>query len=202
MFNQFKPTTLLLAIILLASSLSAKNIYVQNDSSEIDSIHKLLQKEVDSKLIGLKNSFRRQMIENEILMDSLHIDIELNAKRIHNLSSENKSLYKEIEETQFLMESYKRSFTEENRKLRQVMYISGPTILFFLLLSIGLFSLIITRQQNETDMKISALRKYAHNEIEISREVILKKFRKRVKKLSQGFGKKKNNPKAKSKKAS
>jgi hypothetical protein len=43
------------------------------------------------------------------------------------------------------------------------------------------------KQQEQTEKKINALKKYTHNELEETRLDLLKKFKKRIKKVSESI---------------
>lgn len=152
----------------------------------IDSLHKLMNQEMEQKLLGLKVQFSNQITSYNIVLDSLFLELNIQKEEDKALKRENVQLVRKLAEVKQLVLSNKEMMDEEHRKFRKVLFISGPSILGLLIVCTVLFYLLMIKFKGQTEQKISALRKYTHSEIEESKNDLLNKLKKRLKKISKG----------------
>ena len=127
----------------------------------------------------------RAIEDKQVMIDSLvGISILLD-EQISDLERENRDLNARLEQTGQMAVMNKHLINTEKEKVRRIFYIAGPALLALILISTVLFFLLISRQAEQTDRKIMALRKYTYNEVEETRSELLKSFKKRIKKLRE-----------------
>ncbi|MDA3823783.1 MAG: hypothetical protein PF450_14395, partial [Bacteroidales bacterium] len=97
------------------------------------------------------------------------------------------------------LQTHKQIIEEEHERFKRILLIGGPSILVLIIFSTGLFFITVIKHRDQTDKKISALRKYTHSEIVDTRNDLLNKLKKRLKKLRRSGSKKKKKGKEKEK---
>jgi len=151
----------------------------------IDSLMEIQAQQFNRQLYFLEGRLMRAIEDKQVMIDSLvGISILLD-EQISDLERENRDLNARLEQTGQMAVMNKHLINAEKEKVRRIFYIAGPVLLALILIFTVLFFLLISRQAEQTDRKIMALRKYTYNEVEETRSELLKSFKKRIKKLRE-----------------
>ena len=151
----------------------------------IDSLMEVQKNQLNRQLDILESRLTRIMEQQQEIIDSLvEVSVQFDAE-ISEWERENRELNAQLEQTGQMTVMNKHLINAEKDKIRRIFYIAGPALLALILISTVLFFLLITRQAEQTDRKIMALRKYTYNEVDETRSELLNSFKKRIKKLRE-----------------
>lgn len=181
----FKLLIIVLPLFLTASRINAQD----RDSgfSEIDSLQQTLSIQIDKEIKGLQTQFINKQNQLLITIDSLNNELNSREMQINNLIWEQKKLEKQIQENKMKISGVENIVLEAKQGYKRFFFIAGPSFLFLILASVLIYFYLMMKQQEETERKISALKRYAHNEIEGSRDDLLRKLKKRIKKIGSSL---------------
>ncbi len=163
--------------------------------STIDSLREVYRQELIRKMNLLEYRMIQIVESQQVALDSLSdrtITLEREVTRLRATDSEMDVRLDETEQ-QSIMNRY--MILKERDRFKRILLIAGPSLLALILISTILFFVLITRLAGQTDRKIMALRRYAYNEVDETRNELRKIFKKRIRKLQdrivKGQGKKK-----------
>jgi hypothetical protein len=200
MIRQFKLILICTLLFLPQGIIGQDSVFNGLDSS-IDSLHTFITLEVDQKIRAIKSSFKEQINHQNLLIDSLQSEISIQKEEQGKLISEKEMMVKKLAELNQSVQSHKQIIKEEHKRFKRILLISGPSILVLIIFCAVLFFVLIIKYRDQTEKKISALKKYTHSEIEDTRNDLLNKMKKRLKKLREsGSKQKKGKEKGKNKK--
>ena len=199
MSMQIKFLVLLFPGLFLLQSLDAQYVSDSILSVKIDSLHNLISTEYTNSLRSYQIENSKILKEQRLRIDELETNVGQLETALEDLEQKDKELERKLEIAKRDIAENKLIISQERANLKRILYIAGPSILLLILVSVLLYFLLMLKHQEQTDMKINALRKYTHSELEETRNVLLKKFRKRIKKVSEGLT---GNGKSKGKKSS
>lgn len=195
MMPQIKSAALIFILLLVSSFGDAQENDTLIDRRVIDSLHETTMHRV-GQLEKQYNAFRYnaslKLDAQQKMLDSLSAELQRGEAGMAELNARTRELERKLEETAQIALTNKYVISEEKRKIRQVTYIAGPALLGLILISTLIYFLLLTRQSAQTDRKIGALRKYAHQDLEETRDALWGKFRKRLKKLRSAEQKEKS----------
>ncbi len=184
MLRQFNRLFLNLGLIFLSLSAFGQAAGINTSKAEIDSLKQTISSQVDIKLNGVQARILQKLEDQQTIIDSLNNELNALEVHLHHLIGNNEKQRQKIENAELEISRLDDLIIQEHRKFIRILYVSGPSILFLILVTILLVFLILNRQQAETEKKINALKRYAHNEIQESRSDLLKKIKKRLKKIA------------------
>lgn len=155
-----------------------------------DSLQEVYTRQLNNRLYRMENSLLQRIGEQQEMIDSLvgrsgmlEQDIsELEAGQLE-IQLQQLEMQLQQQETEQLAIMNKHILFGEKERFRRILYIAGPSLLGLILISTVLFFVLFMRQTEQTDRKIMALRKYTHSEVDETRDELLIRFKKRVRKL-------------------
>ncbi|MCA1747649.1 MAG: hypothetical protein LC655_08125 [Bacteroidales bacterium] len=150
-----------------------------------DSLQKVYTRQLDNRLYRLENSLLQRVGEQQEMIDSL-VSMSLMLEReISELETSQQEMQLQQEETEQRAIMNKHIIFGEKEQFRRILSIAGPSLLGLILISTVLFFVLFMRQAEQTDRKIMALRKYTHNEVDETKNELLMRFKKRIRKLRE-----------------
>lgn len=184
MSSQFKSFTVAL-FVLFSTSWAFCQEYVDSLlEDQFDSIRQTFEIQIDQKIEQLYRQFQIEIKHKQLQIDSLSRLVEKHERKIHGLQHTDNEVKARISASEKEVLRNKESITEEKERIKRLLGIAGPSILILILVSVLIYFLLLMKQQEQTDKKINALKKYTHSELEETRHDILKKFKKRIKTVS------------------
>ncbi len=185
----FIAVLLFMSPVLAPSKVQGEMLATGNIPSDsirlIDSLMEVQAQQLNRQLYFLEDRLMRAMEQQQVMIDSLVAISILLDEQIGDLERENRDLNAQLEQTGQIAVMNKHLINAEKEKVRRIFYIAGPALLALILISMVLFFLLISRQAEQTDRKIMALRKYTYNEVDETRSELLNSFKKRIKKLRE-----------------
>jgi len=121
-----------------------------------------------------------------LIIDSLNTELDGRKLQIIELDKEQKILKKRLQENRVSISGVENMLVETKNGYKRFFFIAAPSFLFLIMASVLIYFYLMMRQQEETERKISALKRYAHNEIEDTRSDLIKNVKRRIKKISKG----------------
>jgi cytochrome c-type biogenesis protein CcmH/NrfG len=197
MIAQFKPLFIVLPLLCFPVYTSAQEPEESTDWVLLDSMRQIYQSEMSKQINTLQYKLQRNISGQQLLLDSLSKDIDIQQQQINTLIQEKELLIQRLREAEQLIEANREQIVSERERIRRVMLISGPSVLVLLLISTALCFLLIMRQNEQIDRKIGALRRYTHSEMEETRNDLLRRIRKRLKRIRTDTGNLKSGGKGK-----
>ena len=184
---QFKWPLTLLILFLYAPAMHCQESSDSLLADKLDSLLEQFEARYDAKLNQHQRLFRQEIYRKQQHIDSLYGILEAQESELHKLELYDNDLTTRIEESEVEIRINSQIITEEKDKFRRILGITGPSILFLIFASVLIYFLLMMKQQEQTDRKINALKKYTHTEIEESRTDLMKKVKKRIKKVSESL---------------
>ncbi len=200
MIHHFKPILLVSGLLFFAFFCNAQDTVVTTSDQYIDSVQKALRSGFERQIRVLENELTDEIYQNQRLSDSLLNNLADQELRIRELEKENARSAIALNSAEQSIIDQSAQFNREMAKTRKLLLVTGSSLFFLLLLTATLFILLLQRIRKETDIKITALKKYTHTEIEETRVTLMKKLRKRIKKMRAGMGGKNDSKKSSKKK--
>lgn len=183
MKQQFKVIFLILVLISGAKRGTSQEITDSILQIQLDSISYEILNAVKNRSRIESAKFDREIQQQKQKIDSLITGLNYQEEFIQGLENENANLKLEVAQTKEKVESNQAIIQEKAQTFKRVLLITGPSIVLLLLILSLLYFILLVRQQDETDKKINALKKYTYSEIEETKEAILKRFKKRISRL-------------------
>ncbi|MEX0987802.1 MAG: hypothetical protein WD052_10020 [Bacteroidales bacterium] len=183
MIPQLKFICIVLSLLMvpgLAGAQEQQNILDQN---RIDSIQQLLSARINRQLNQVQARFQSELNAQRILVDSLISEVNRREAEIVKLESKSQELTQQLARTNQSVIANRSTISAEKERFRRMFLISGFTLLTLVLVITLLYFLMLMRHTEQTEQKISALRKYTYQEIEVTRNSLIKKIKKQVNKL-------------------
>ncbi|MEX0983365.1 MAG: hypothetical protein WD577_03615 [Bacteroidales bacterium] len=187
--KSFIVVLLFMFSVLMPSNAQEETLTTGIDFSDsllvIDSLIEVQAQQLNRKLHFLESRLTHTMEQQQVMIDSLVGISILHDAVISDLERENRELIVQMEMTEQMAVMNKYVINAEKERTRRMFYIAGPALLGLILISTVLFFLLISRQAEQTDRKIMALRKYTYTEVDETRSELLNSFKKRIKKLRE-----------------
>ena len=175
-----------IVMLLLWSFLTpAREQELVREKALTDSLQEVYTRQLNSRLYRLENSLLQRVGEQQVRIDSLISRTVMLEQEINKLEASQLEMQLQQEETEQLAIMNKHIIFGEKERFRRMLFIAGPSLLGLILISTVLFFVLFMRQTEQTDRKIMALRKYTHNEVYETRDELLMRFKKRIRKLRE-----------------
>lgn len=158
---------------------------VEREKALADSLREVYIRQLDNRLFRLENRLLQQVGEQQEVIDSLVSRSVVLERALNKMEASQLEMQNKAEETEQLTIVNKHLIFDEKERFRRILFIAGPSLLGLILISTVLFFVMIMRQAEQTDRKIMALRKYTHLEIDETRNELLMRFKKRIRKLRE-----------------
>jgi hypothetical protein len=150
-----------------------------------DSLQEVYTRQLNSRLYQLEKLLLQQLSEQQEMIDSLVRRSVMLERAVREIEASQQQMQLQLEEVEQLAVMNKHIIFEEKERFRRILYIAGPSLLGLILISTVLFFILYMRQTEQTDRKIMALRKYTHSEVDETRNELLMRFKKRIRKLRE-----------------
>lgn len=200
MIQQFKPLLIAFSLLFVIVGLHSQDSLEHVNSAKIDSLEEAISFQIDSQVNSLYYQFNAYRYQQKIITDSLMNLSEDKILEIYKLNKEIELLKQQLADSDRSIASNKELYNTEKQRLIRLLSIAGPSILFLILISTGLFLLLLLKQQNKMERKMNTLRRYTHSEIAVVRDDLMGKLKRRMKKMASSIGKKSSGKKGKKKK--
>jgi hypothetical protein len=184
MISQIK-SVLVIMLLVMPFLTHAEQQPVEREKALADSLHGVYTRQLNSRLYQLENLLLQQLREQREMIDSLISRSAMFERVVSEMEVRQQEMKLQQEETEQLAIMNKHIIFGEKERFRRILFIAGPSLLGLILISTLLFFILYMRQTEQTDMKIMALRKYTHSEVDETRNELLMGFKKRIRKLRE-----------------